>query len=276
MEQTKTLLANPSYFEPEVKKKEMSTNDLVFAFIGTKLVFIEGSIPNNEDFQKLNLHPSYISYIGKIDSTNCFAIDLANESIPQATLTGVRQLYNCLAEHFLKAAIYAYQIILWNRKTTFCGSCGSLTEENLIGVLVKHCPQCQSEFYPKISPSVIVAVNKGDQLLLAQHQRITNGMYTVLAGFVNPGETLEECIHREIKEEAGIEVCNIRYFGSQPWPFPDSLMIGFTAEYASGELRPDRDEISDLKWVKANEIPEWPDKVSIARSLIDSFIKKNK
>lgn len=100
-------------------------------------------------------------------------------------------------------------------------------------------------------------------------------MYTVLAGFVNPGESLEECIHREIKEEAGVEVSNIRYLGSQPWPFPDSLMIGFIADYVKGELKPDKEEITELKWFEPKEIPKWPDKVSIARTLIDYFIDSN-
>ncbi len=119
---------------------------------------------------------------------------------------------------------------------------------------------------------MIVAVTNNDKILLAHHKRMRNGFFTVLAGFVNPGESLEECVRREVMEESGIEVKNIKYFGSQPWPFPDSLMIGFTADYDNGELIPDNDEITELKWFGAKEIPEWPDKTTIAWSLIENFI----
>ena len=275
MEEIKQLYSTIQYFKPETKAQRITENSLVFAFISAKLLLIDGDISQYNSIQELDI--GYIKYIGKIDNTSCFVIEINQdeETIPLGRLVGVRQLYALLPEAQLKAAIYGFQLILWNRKTKFCGQCGSTTTENLADVLVKSCPKCKAEYYPKISPSVIVAVINDDKILLAQHKRVTNGMYTVLAGFVNPGESLEECIHREIKEEAGIEVCNIRYFGSQPWPFPDSLMIGFIADFDKGELKPDNEEITDLKWFKASEVPEWPDKVSIARSLIDSFIENN-
>ncbi len=275
MENVKKTCSTNQYFESETKEKKITEDSLVFAFIGNKLLLVDESIPLYNRVQELDI--GYIKYIGKTNEISCFVLDInqEEESFPLGALVGVRQLYALLPEAQLRAAIYGFQLILWNRKTKFCGQCGSTTTENLAEVLVKSCPKCKAEYYPKISPSVIVAVIKDDKILLAQHKRITNGMYTVLAGFVNPGESLEECIHREIKEEAGIEVCNIRYFGSQPWPFPDSLMIGFIADFDKGEIKPDNEEITDLKWFKADEIPEWPDKVSIARSLIDSFIENN-
>jgi len=277
MGHTTLLPDNLQHFEPEINEETINNKSLAFAFIGAKLLLLKGGIPRYCSIEELKFNPSYTKFIGRINNIKCFALDLNQEEeyIPQEELAGLRQLYSLLPEHYIKAAIYAFQLILWNRKTKYCGSCGSLTEEHLPKVLVKHCPKCQSEFYPKISPSVIVAVIKDDEILMAQHQRVTNGMYTILAGFVNPGESLEECIHREIKEETGIAVRNIKYFGSQPWPFPDSLMIGFMADFESGILKPDQEEISDLKWFKASEIPEWPDKVSIARSLIDSFINNH-
>jgi len=265
------------YFQPEIKENEINKNSLVFTFIGTKLLLMECKIPLYKSIQRMNLNINYQKYIGMIDNISCFALDINFDEriIPSAKLVSLRQLYSLLPESKLKAALYGFQIILWNKKNIYCGRCGSHTEERLPDILVKHCPKCNEEYYPKISPSVIVAVVKKDKILLALHKRVTNGMYTVLAGFVNPGESLEECIHREIKEEANIEITNIRYFGSQPWPFPDSLMIGFIADYSSGELKPEKEEISDLKWFKSNEIPEWPDKVSIARALIDNFIENN-
>ena len=264
-------------FEPETKETKIDENSLIFAFAGNKLLLIESSIPLYERIKEIKLNVKYTKYIGKIQQHKCFAleIDQENESDSSGTLVGIRQVYAILPESYLNAAIYGFQIVLWNKKTKYCGHCGSSTEESLSNILVKTCPNCKQEYYPKISPSVIVAIAKDDELLLAQHKRTTNGVYTILAGFVNPGESLEECVRREIKEEAGIEVTNIRYFGSQPWPFPDSLMIGFTADYEGGQLKPDQEEIIDLKWFKANEIPEWPDKVSIARALIDDFIENN-
>jgi NAD+ diphosphatase len=277
MDYTKQLHSTNQYFEPEIKENKINENSLVFAFIGTKLLLIDLKKLLYKNVQKMNLNISYVKYIGKIDNINCFALDIIQDEriISSAKLVSLRQLYSLLPDTQLKAAIYGFQIILWNRKNKYCGVCGSYTEERLPNVLVKYCPNCKEEYYPKISPSVIVAIVNNDKILLAQHKRVTNGMYTVLAGFVNPGESLEECIHREIKEEAGIEVTNIRYFGSQPWPFPDSLMIGFIADYSKGEIKPDYEEITDLKWFKPSEIPEWPDKVSIARALIDFFIENN-
>ena len=137
----------------------------------------------------------------------------------------------------------------------------------------KECPKCGLLNYPRISPAIIVAVLKGNQILLARSRRFPGGFYSVLAGYVEPGETLEECVRREVFEEVGIEVKNIRYFGSQPWPFPDSQMIAFTAEYLSGDIKPDESEIVDAGWFLPENLPEIPGKISIARSLLETSDK---
>jgi NAD+ diphosphatase len=165
-----------------------------------------------------------------------------------------------------------FQLINWDRTTRFCGRCGSPTQSS-DSERAKVCQNCGLRNYPRISPAVIVAVTRERRILLARAFRFPMKIYSVIAGFVEPGETLEQCIRREIKEEVNIEVRNIRYFGSQPWPFPNSLMIAFTAEYAGGELRIDNEEIMDAGWFEAHELPNIPDKVSIARRLIDSFIR---
>ena len=139
----------------------------------------------------------------------------------------------------------------------------------------KSAPQCGLVNYPRLSPAVIVAVIKDHQILLATSPRFKAAFYSVLAGFVEPGETLEECVKREIREEVGLEVKNIRYFGSQPWPFPDSLMVGFTCEYAKGELTLDQNEILQAAWFEADKLPPIPGKISIARKLIDWFVEQN-
>jgi NAD+ diphosphatase len=140
----------------------------------------------------------------------------------------------------------------------------------------KQCTACSSRVYPRISPAVIVAITREDKLLLARASRFKTGMHSVIAGFVEPGETLEECVRREVSEEVGLEIKNIRYFSSQPWPFPDSLMIAFTAEYSSGEITVDNSEIVEANWYKADELPEIPGKASVARKLIDWFCENHR
>jgi ADP-ribose pyrophosphatase YjhB (NUDIX family) len=138
----------------------------------------------------------------------------------------------------------------------------------------KVCPKCGHISYPRLSPAVIVAVTKGDRLLLGRNKNFVSGLYSVLAGFVEEGETLEECVKREIREETGIEVKNIKYFGSQSWPFPNSFMLAFTAEHESSEIQVDENEITDARWFSVEEIPNIPGKLSISRKLIDWFLEK--
>ncbi len=136
----------------------------------------------------------------------------------------------------------------------------------------KRCPKCGLVNYPRLSPAVIVLISRGDELLLARAHRFPTGMYSILAGFVEPGESLEETVVREVREEVGIEVKDIRYFGSQPWPFPNSLMIGFTATYAGGDIVLEPEELVDAAWFNKHNLPQIPPKISIARKLIDWFV----
>jgi NAD+ diphosphatase len=174
-------------------------------------------------------------------------------------------------DEFLLVAGCATQLTRWDRIHRFCGQCGKPAEDQT-DERAKTCPRCNLTFYPRLSPAVIVAVVREDRLLLARSTRFPYNFYSVLAGFVEPGETLEECVVREVREEAGILVKNVRYFGSQPWPFPDSLMLGFIAEYAEGEIKINESEIADADWFTADALPNIPPKVSIARSLIDWYV----
>jgi NAD+ diphosphatase len=162
----------------------------------------------------------------------------------------------------------------WQATNRFCGKCGTATVDKP-GECAKQCPQCGWAVYPSLSPAVIVAVVRDGALLLARESRFKEGLYSVLAGFVEPGETLEECVRREVREEVGIEVSNIRYFGSQSWPFPDSLMVAFTADYAGGEIDIDPGELIDAGWYRPGELPLVPSRASIARQLIDWFVKQH-
>jgi NAD+ diphosphatase len=168
----------------------------------------------------------------------------------------------------------AEEIIDWDRTNQFCGRCGGRTRTHPTE-RAKECARCRFLHFPRLAPAVIVLVERGDEMLLARGRRFTTDIYSTIAGFVEPGETLEEAVVREVWEESGITVNNIRYFGSQPWPFPNSLMIGFTATYASGEIKSDNEENLDVGWFTVNRLPaKLPGKISIARRLIDSFLEK--
>ena len=168
----------------------------------------------------------------------------------------------------------AIQFAYMMQSQRFCCHCGHAMQLDA-NVLAMHCPDCDSIHYPRVSPCVIVAVRKGKQLLLAQHPRHKTGMYTVIAGFIEPGETAEQCMAREVLEETGITVKNIRYFGSQPWAFPSNLMLGFTADYAGGEIKPDYEELTDAIWATAEQLPEVAPLGTIARQLIDISLMPN-
>ena len=185
-------------------------------------------------------------------------------------LRGIRSLFGQVEEEQIWVAGLANQFVIWNENHRYCGKCGRLTTEKT-DERAKACLHCGLVNYPRLSPAVIMAVIKDRQILLAQSQRFHAKFYSVLAGFVEPGETLEECVKREVREEVGIAVKNIRYFGSQPWPFPDSLMIAFTAEYAGGEIEIDNSEILYAGWFTADSLTFIPPKISIARHLIDWF-----
>ena len=250
-----------------------------FAFQENKLlVFQEPSslgIPYLVDFGELGLPELSQHYLGHLDGRHCYAIELAEESRPPKGMLfeGLRQVYGRLDEDLFWIATRAVQIVDWDRTHKFCGRCGSQlrlkTTER-----AKECPKCGLLHFPRLAPAIIVLVERGDKLLLARSRHFMPGMYSVLAGFVEPGESLEEAVIREVKEEVGVTVKDIRYFGSQPWPFPHSLMIGFTATYAGGEISLDDSEIEDAGWFTADTLPQIPGKISIARKLIDWFLDK--
>jgi NAD+ diphosphatase len=186
---------------------------------------------------------------------------------------GLRQVYGRLDEDLFWLATRAVQIVDWDRTHQFCGRCGAPMEAKATE-RAKLCPRCGLHHFPRLAPAIIVLVERGHALLLARSRHFTKGMYSVIAGFVEPGETLEEAVAREVREEIGISIKEIRYFGSQPWPFPHSLMIGFTATYAGGEIVLDDPEIEDAAWFTRDNLPPLPGKISIARKLIDWFLEK--
>ena len=233
------------------------------------------TIPFLMDPNEVDLTVIRQNYFGHLDNHHCYAAEVSEGTIPPAGMSfeGLRQVYGRLDEDLFWVAARAVQIIDWDRTHQFCGRCGvSLRAKT--GERAKECPQCGLLHFPRLAPAIIVLVEQGNQLLLARSRHFMPGMYSVLAGFVEPGESLEEAVVREVKEEVGIAIKDIKYFGSQPWPFPHSLMIGFTATYASGEISLDDQEIEDAGWFTSDNLPRIPGKISIARKLIDGFLAK--
>jgi NAD+ diphosphatase len=231
------------------------------------------SVPLAPGLQALGLSAGHSHYLGLADGTPCRAAEVPAEAAAPAgwSFEGLRALFGLLADSFFSVAARALEVLDWDRSHRYCGACGTATVLKE-GERARECPSCKSLSYPRISPAVIVAVSRGDSLLLARARRFPPGFYSVLAGFVEPGETLEECVRREVMEETGIEVANLRYFSSQPWPFPHSLMIAFTAEHAAGEIRVDESELVDAGWYTVDTLPHIPDPITVARRLIDGWI----
>lgn len=247
-----------------------------FVFSGNKLL-VESTdhgagVPLLSGLDPLPLRALRKQYLGTMNGHSCLCAECeADVRIPEGmAFQSLRKLYGTLDEETFWVAGRAFQIVDWDRTHQYCGRCGSSTNDKP-DERAKACPTCGTVSFPRMSPAVIVAVVRDKSILLAHAARFPGAMYSVLAGFVEPGESLEDCVRREVKEEAGVELKNIRYFGSQPWPFPNSLMVGFTAEYAGGEIRTDEKEIVDAGWFTADQLPTIPDKISIARKLIDWF-----
>jgi NAD+ diphosphatase len=215
-------------------------------------------------------------YLGLLEDAPVYAVQVdADEELgDEIQLHNLRAIHGLLGEQLFTLAGRAFQIVEWDRQHRFCGRCGTSTTY-VPGERAKRCPNCGLMSFPRLSPAVIVLVERGDDVLLARHTRTTDGMYALLAGFVEPGESLEDAVQREIREECGIEVDRITYFGSQPWPFPNSLMLGFTAQYAGGAIVVDGIEIADAQWFTTAAMPKVPPRLSIARKLIDAYAAKH-
>lgn len=225
----------------------------------------------DQDLALLGLRASAGLFIGATEDHACLlGHGNAAQPVPEGfAWVELRSLFGVLEEELFWIAGRASHLALWDLAHRHCGACGepmALKPEEW----AKVCPACGQVYYPQISPAVIVAVRDGERILLARNRHYRHPFFSVLAGFVEPGEDLESAIHREILEEAGITVKNLRYFGSQPWPFPSSLMIAFTADYAGGELRPDPEEILEASWFTRDNLPVIPASQSIARRLIDA------
>jgi NAD+ diphosphatase len=214
--------------------------------------------------------------LGRLDGVTYWVSSLPDhiEFDDRHHLEGLRGLHGRLADHEWNIGGRATQILDWYRDNQFCGRCGG-PMSRASGERAMRCPDDGHTAYPRLSPAIIVLVEREDgRALLGRSGRWDTPMYSTLAGFVEPGETLEEAVQREVFEEVGVQVGDIRYVASQPWPFPNSLMLGFTARWVSGDIRVDGVEIADAQWFAPDELPSIPGKLSIARRLIDGWISR--
>jgi NAD+ diphosphatase len=234
------------------------------------------ALPSDEDAAALGANAVDGHALGSLDGAEAVAAALAGDVAvgDPLFLAGpfeMRNVHRALGPERFRMAGMANQLVEWASTHRFCGRCATRTER-VAGERAMRCPSCSLLAYPRITPAVIMLVRRGDEALLARGTRFPLPFYSALAGFVEVGESLEEAVAREIREEVGLEVSGVRYFGSQPWPFPHSLMVAFTAEWAGGEVVLDEKEIVDAQWFRADALPTIPPHLSIARRLIDAWL----
>ena len=265
-------------FEPGVRAPgETSALAFSFAFVGGQLL-----LPDADTTDLLPLPPALLAehasvrhYLGRIDGHDCWVLKL--EAAPTGWRTmALRAAMMQFPAALMGAASRAAQVLEWDRAHRFCGVCGTPTEVQA-HELARKCPACGHSAYPRVSPAMMALVWRGAgtsaELLLARSPHYAPGMFSALAGFVEPGESLEDCIHREVAVEVGVTVHNLRYYGSQSWPFPHSLMVAYTAEWVSGEIVAQADEIEAAGWFGIDALPNIPPRFSISGHLIRDTVE---
>ena len=238
------------------------------------LVTAAGSLPTKEALDQRPLAPDRSLYLGTLGETHCFAAQVPDASTPPAGMTyrDLMSLFASVEPHLHQVAGRAVQLLEWDRTHRLCGACGEPTEPSTFD-RSRVCSGCGLAQFPRLAPAIIVTVEREDEILLARSPHFPPGLYSTLAGFAEPGESVEECVAREVREEVGVELDKIRYFDSQPWPFPNSLMLGFTTTWKSGDIQIDKNEIEDAKWFHCDDMPvRFPGSISISQWLIDDFL----
>ena len=278
----------PSEFEP-LCFTEVTVEGHWFAFCGDKLLVELGPLEKPSDDPRFRARPAWARlpkyrsdaqpertlYLGRLRGVDCWAAEFGPGATAPAGAAweGLRPLFSVLDDDHFALAGRALQLLEWDRTHQFCGRCGARTEPKR-EERVRVCPACKLSAYPRVAPAVMALVRREKQILLARSPHFPAGMYSALAGFVEPGETLEQCVARELEEEVGLRVSQIRYFASQPWPFPHSLMIAFVCDWESGEIRPREGEIEAAHWFDVLQLPKLPSRISISRRLIDAVTEE--
>ena len=274
----------PAHFTPlwTPPPDSQSVGSYWFVFHAEKLLVTNGpqrpQIPRLGDGAALPFPTAAAHCIGTLNGSLCWAARTHAESVELPSSfspNGLRDLFGRLPEELLAVAGRALQVVDFHRTHRYCGVCATPTETD-DEERARRCPSCGAVAYPRISPAMMVLVKRdtsaGRELLLARGARFPGAFYSALAGFVEPSESIEDCVHREIREEVGVRVRNLRYFGSQSWPFPHSLMIAFVADYDSGDIVCQPGEIVDARWFSLDQLPPLPLPISIARRMINHSI----
>ncbi len=264
-------------------------NDLYFAYCqGDVLLTSEGQIPCGPsapmDFQPWE----YVTTIHSPLTSHIYRLDRPVTDHPWLQMMGLRKTFDILTPEMYQLAGKCAELVYWDQNSKFCGCCGAPMKWNT--EISKRCTECGKELWPQLQTAIIVRVTRKttltrdtsdhssltsgiqDEILLVHAHSFRNNYYGLVAGFVETGETLEECVRREVWEETRLNIRNIRYFASQPWPYPAGLMVGFTAEYDSGEVQLQRSELGGGGWFRVDNLPEIPNRSSLARWLIDDWI----
>ncbi len=259
-------------------------DQLTYWFIFTPrelLLTAEGEIPLLSQLPFTTPPSAYTFDLSPLDGMPCRAVQLPSAPIHDRFQTiGLREAFYRLSTPFYQMAGKAYELLHWDVQNRFCGHCGTPLKRS--SEISKSCPACGNEIWPHVAPAVITLIERksasghreDDELLLVQAKNFRGDYYGLVAGFVETGETLEHAVSREIKEETGLRIRNLRYRASQPWPFPSVLMLGFTAEYDGGELQLQSSELNKGGWFRRCELPSIPGKVSLARRLIDVWLEE--
>ncbi len=258
---------------------ESDEPSLWFAFHKSELLITETAgafqLPRCRNMSELGLTSVRSLYLGTYAGQHCYVSELAHaEALPGGhSLQGLRTVLGGPNATLGTLAGRAFQIMEWDRNHQYCSRCGTQTEVRR-DERARVCPSCRYTVYPPISPAIMILIVRRREILLARKKEWPQGRFSALAGFVEPGEELEDTVRRETREEVGLEIKNLRYFGSQPWPFPHQLMIAFTADYASGEVTPDGIEIGEAAFFDVENLPSLPAGISISRRMIDAVSKK--
>lgn len=269
------MLRTPENFEAFTAAPEGADNIVTLIFRGSDVLTLEnGAIPAQEISAFFEQNSSAPEWVGKLEETHYAVRFVAKEVEAPAghTFRGMRTLWGVWRDEEVAVAGRAFQLQNWARTHRYCGVCGTPTQR-IQGERGIKCPNCGFSAYPRISPAMMVLITRGEDILLARNVTFPPNRYSALAGFLEVGESIEEAVHREVFEEVGLTVHNLKYVASQAWPFPHSLMIAFTAEYLSGEIVTQPEEIADAKWYgPGDQLPDLPPRLSIAKVLLDSVM----
>lgn len=261
-------------FAAEVQPPAPGSDGWYFVFHGNQALL---NFDDNGQWQPISLTEAEVfdvehgkvHFLGYMQDVACFTLAVSDTAGREFGM--LRSLLGRIDDVMFSLAGRAVQIVDWYRSHQFCGRCGAPADEHARDRALV-CAGCGIHTYPRLSPSIIVLIHRGEEVLLARNVRFPEGMYSTLAGFVEPGESIEDTVRREVMEEVGVSVRNITYYGSQPWPFPNSLMLGFHAEYDGGEITLQEEEIADAQWFNCADLPQIPGKAAISRWLIDAYL----